>query len=91
MLVKSFKRIVIRGKRGQGVPVLLTDEVQNDIDLLISVRRKYISDKNDFLFAKPGSESTLCGYKVLKSTPVQVELKILKLSLRQSYANIWLH
>lgn len=25
MLVKSFKRIVIRGKRGRGVPVLLTD------------------------------------------------------------------
>ncbi|KAH9645932.1 hypothetical protein HF086_011394 [Spodoptera exigua] len=66
MVVKSFKRIVIRGKRGRGVPVLLTDEVQSDIDLLISVRRNYISDKNDFLFAKPGSEGTLCGYKVLK-------------------------
>ncbi|CAG5057582.1 unnamed protein product [Parnassius apollo] len=66
VLVNSFKRIVIRGKRGRGVPVLLTDEVQSDINLLISVRRNYICEKNDFLFAKPGSESTLCGYKVLK-------------------------
>ncbi|CAG9790220.1 unnamed protein product [Diatraea saccharalis] len=66
MLIKSFKRIVIRGKRGRGVPVLLTDEVQADIDLLISIRQKYISKKNQFLFAKPGSENTLCGYKVLE-------------------------
>ncbi|CAG9788289.1 unnamed protein product [Diatraea saccharalis] len=66
MLIKSFKRIVIRGKRGRGVPVLLTDEVQADIDLLISIRQKYISNKNQFLFAKPGSENTLCGYKVLE-------------------------
>ncbi|CAI3083005.1 unnamed protein product [Diatraea saccharalis] len=66
MLIKSFKRIVIRGKRGRGVPALLTDEVQADIDLLISIRQKYISNKNQFLFAKPGSENTLCGYKVLE-------------------------
>ncbi|CAG5057612.1 unnamed protein product [Parnassius apollo] len=66
VLVNSFKRIVIRGKRGRGVPVLLTDEVQSDINLLISVRRNYICEKNYFLFAKPGSESILCGYKVLK-------------------------
>ncbi|CAG5038722.1 unnamed protein product [Parnassius apollo] len=41
VLVNSFKRIVIRGKRGRGVPVLLTGEVQSDINLLISVLKKY--------------------------------------------------
>ncbi|KAL4702579.1 hypothetical protein ACJJTC_016055 [Scirpophaga incertulas] len=75
LLVRSFKRIVIRGKRGRGVPVLLTDTVQNDIDLLISVRRKYVSDKNLFLFAKPGSENTLCGYKVLEKYAIASRAK----------------
>ncbi|KAL4704338.1 hypothetical protein ACJJTC_019383 [Scirpophaga incertulas] len=64
-LVKSFKRIVIRGKRGRGVPVLLSDDVQSDIDLLISVRSNYIPDNNNYLFAKPGCQTPLCGYKVV--------------------------
>ncbi|KAL4710136.1 hypothetical protein ACJJTC_016538 [Scirpophaga incertulas] len=36
ILVKKFKRVVIRGKRGRGVPVLFTEEVQNDIKTLLS-------------------------------------------------------
>lgn len=35
ILVKKFKRVVIRGKRGRGVPVLFNKEVQDDIKLLL--------------------------------------------------------
>ncbi|GBP23495.1 hypothetical protein EVAR_12775_1 [Eumeta japonica] len=66
ILVKRFKRIVIRGKRSRGVPVLFSTDVQQDLDLLISLRSKYIDANNKFLFAKPSSMTNLCGYKVLQ-------------------------
>ncbi|GBP80298.1 hypothetical protein EVAR_37975_1 [Eumeta japonica] len=66
ILVKRFKRIVIRGKRSRGVPVLFSTDVQQDFDLLISLRSKYIDANNKFLFAKPSSMTNLCGYKVIQ-------------------------
>ncbi|KAI8437386.1 hypothetical protein MSG28_011719 [Choristoneura fumiferana] len=44
LLINSFKRIVIRGKRGRGVPVLFTEDTQRDIDLLQYVR--HAEDRN---------------------------------------------
>lgn len=66
ILVKKFKRVVIRGKRGRGVPVLFNGEVQEDLKLLISVRNKFVSTSNNFLFGNPGFENTIYGYKVLE-------------------------
>lgn len=66
ILVKKFKRVVIRGKRGRGVPVLFTEEVQNDIKTLLSVREKFVSTSNKLLFGNPGFENSIYGYKVLE-------------------------
>lgn len=66
VLVQKFKRVVIRGKRGRGVPVLFDKEVQEDIQLLLSIRDKFISTSNRFLFGNPGYENTIYGYKVLE-------------------------
>ncbi|XP_048004340.1 uncharacterized protein LOC125240489 [Leguminivora glycinivorella] len=64
ILVNNLKRIVIRGKRGRGVPVLFSSDVQKDIDILMSQRHKYIDKNNDYMFAKSGG-SLLCGYKTI--------------------------
>lgn len=67
MLLESFKCILIRGKRGRGVSVLFTNDVQIDIDLLIYVRCNYtISAKNRYLFARPRRETPPSGYKLLE-------------------------
>ncbi|CAH2100588.1 unnamed protein product [Euphydryas editha] len=66
ILVQRLKCIVIRCKRSSGVPVLFSTDVQQDLDLLISLRDKYIYAGNKFLFAKPPGMKCLCGYKVLQ-------------------------
>ena len=66
VLVKKFKRVVIRGKRGRGVPVLFSQNVQEYIKLLLSIRNIFLSDSNNFLFGNPGFENTIYGYKVLE-------------------------
>ncbi|XP_050360159.1 uncharacterized protein LOC126779973 [Nymphalis io] len=65
MLIDNLKRIVIRGKRGEGVPVLFTSEIQNDINILLSMRHLYVSNENNFLFVKT-SGSIVCDYKILE-------------------------
>lgn len=68
VLLKTFKRVVIRGKRGHGVPVLVSSEVQEHIKLLIEARKSFINNDNPFLFALPNknNNSSICGYKVLQ-------------------------
>lgn len=59
-LAKSFQRLVIRGKRGRGVPILLTNEIQDCIKLLISRRATCgVNESNKYLFA---SLRNTCGY-----------------------------
>ncbi|XP_045462442.1 uncharacterized protein LOC123672385 [Harmonia axyridis] len=64
-LMNRFKRIVIRGKRNRGVPVLFSTEVQKDISIMNEIRHKYVREENRFLFALPDSDSHIVGYKVL--------------------------
>lgn len=53
-LSKSFVRFVIRGKRGRGVPVLLTSDMKESLDLLIQIRNKCnIFESNEHIFAIP--------------------------------------
>ncbi|KAG5869724.1 hypothetical protein JTB14_011337 [Gonioctena quinquepunctata] len=56
-----------RGKRGRGVPVLFSKDVQEHISVLLSVRNKQVDDKNSYLFGKPGLVTPKTGYKVLQS------------------------
>ncbi|CAG9834563.1 unnamed protein product [Diabrotica balteata] len=66
ILLKTFKRVVIRGKRHRGVPVLFSKDVQHNINLLIRVRENIVPETNIFLFGKPNSISEISGYKVLR-------------------------
>lgn len=42
ILLKNMKRIVIRGKRGRGVPVLFTHDTQKQIEILLQCRENII-------------------------------------------------
>lgn len=66
ILMKKFRRLVIRGKRGRGVPVLLSPDVQNHIKLLLEKRSSFFNNENQYLFAKPSVNNPICGYKTLE-------------------------
>nr|CAH7718936.1 unnamed protein product [Callosobruchus chinensis] len=67
VLLKSFKRVVTRGKRGRGVPVLFSKDVQDHIEKILKVRSEFVKATNLFLFASPSSASQpIVGYKVVR-------------------------
>ncbi|KAL1509958.1 hypothetical protein ABEB36_004622 [Hypothenemus hampei] len=65
ILLKKFRRIVIRGKRGRGVPVLFSTDVQEHIDILLKYRSIHIQQQNIYLFGNSKTSEPICGYKVL--------------------------
>ncbi|CAH2002340.1 unnamed protein product [Acanthoscelides obtectus] len=66
ILMRSFKRIVIRGKRGRGVPVLISKDVQDHLNLILECRDNIQTVSNIYLFGKPNSQEPIIGYKVIK-------------------------
>lgn len=66
VLLKKFKRIVTRGKRGRGVPILFSTDIQDHIQLLIELRQSFLKKENEFLFANPNSDQSIVGYKVIQ-------------------------
>ena len=51
-LAASLTRVVIRGKKGRGVPVLLTAHLQSGIELLIQKRSEAgVCESNPYIFA----------------------------------------
>lgn len=66
ILMNSFKRIVIRGKRGRGVPVLISRDVQEHLDVILKYRDGILTKPNNYLFANPRSCEPIIGYKVLR-------------------------
>lgn len=67
-LSNEFTRIVIRGKRGRKVPVLLTREMTRGLDFLIEHRTQEnsILFNNKYVFARPKSDSHLRGSDCLR-------------------------
>ncbi|KAL1492583.1 hypothetical protein ABEB36_010823 [Hypothenemus hampei] len=65
ILLKSIKRVVIRGKRGRGVPVLFSPDVQQHIQILLENRDRFVPKDNLYMFAKSNSKSHIVGYKIL--------------------------
>lgn len=66
VLLKKFKRIVIRGKRGRGVPVLFSYDVQDHIKTLLKCRSNFVDSFNPYLFARAKTLTPIYGYKVLQ-------------------------
>lgn len=78
-LTKIFKRIVIRGKRGRGVPVLFTPKIQKSISVLIALRDQFGISKNEYLFATPNTNnSCLRASAVLRKLAVSSGAKFPK-------------
>lgn len=61
-----MKRIVIRGKRGRGVPVLFNKNIVESIECLLSIRKNFDLDENEFLFGLPGTNNPITGYVVMR-------------------------
>ncbi|XP_023312184.1 uncharacterized protein LOC111692412 [Anoplophora glabripennis] len=68
--MNHFKRIVIRGKRGRGVPVLFSKDVQNHIKILMSLRADITQKPNLYLFGNPSTKNPIYGYKILRKYAV---------------------
>ncbi|KAG5882018.1 hypothetical protein JTB14_023071 [Gonioctena quinquepunctata] len=65
ILMESFRRVVIKGKRGRGVPALFTEEMLKTTDLLLEVRANFVQDTNIHLFANTKSSSSINGSKAV--------------------------
>ena len=77
-LCRSLQRIEIRGKRGSNVPVLLTEEMVQAIDLLIERRKEAgVHSGNEFLFAraKYGSLDHIRGCDCLRELASEAKCK----------------
>ncbi|KAJ8965373.1 hypothetical protein NQ314_004185 [Rhamnusium bicolor] len=46
VLLEKLKRVVIRGKRGRGVPVLFSVDVQNNIEFMLEYRSNFVPKEN---------------------------------------------
>lgn len=65
ILLKNMKRVVIRGKRGRGVPVIFSTDMQYHIEELLKIRNEFLGDENPYLFGKAKTTTTIQGYRVL--------------------------
>lgn len=61
ILFKSLKRIVIRGKRGRGVPVLLEHPIVESIEFSIPLREEMGLTENPYIFGIPGTTNPISG------------------------------
>lgn len=66
ILYKSFRRVVIKGKRGRGVPVLFTRDMIESLDFLISLRKNFNLDNNPYLFGVPDTVNPLAGNLIMR-------------------------
>ena len=57
--------MVIKRKR-KATPVLFSLDVQKHIDLILNVRRNFVNDENKYIFAPPGSDNTIVGYRLFR-------------------------
>lgn len=71
ILIKTYKRIVIRGKRGKGVPVLFSPDVQKHLDTLLQYRDRFVRKENLYLFDNPATIHSIYGYKAFKKYAVK--------------------
>lgn len=71
-LTKQLKRIVIRGKRGRGIPILFTPTLQKTIIFLLKTREvvDFIDKNNPYLFAQPHSLNCIRGSDAIRKLSV---------------------
>ncbi|CAG9840814.1 unnamed protein product [Diabrotica balteata] len=65
ILMKSFKRIVIKGKRGRGVPVLVSKDVQEHLEMITKCRDLLLKTPSIYLFVNPKFDKPIRGFEVM--------------------------
>lgn len=67
-LCRHFTRIVIRGKRGRPVPILVTQKMLSALELLVSERKACeVLEENCYMFARPAAKTHLRGSDCLRA------------------------
>lgn len=76
-LTKKLKRIVVRGKRGRGVPILFTPALQKTIQFLLKTREvfNFIDKNNPYLFALPHSMNCIRGCDAVRKLSIESGVK----------------
>ncbi|KAJ8958234.1 hypothetical protein NQ318_017377 [Aromia moschata] len=64
ILMRKFKRVVIKGKR-KATPVLFSLDVQKHIQILLDLRSNFTSQNDPYIFSKLISREPFRGYQVL--------------------------
>ncbi|KAG5899432.1 hypothetical protein JTB14_033623 [Gonioctena quinquepunctata] len=75
ILLKKFKRVVTRGKRGRGVPVLFSEDIQEHVDKIIALRKNFVHNNNIYLFPKLNTENPITGYQIMSKHAKASNLK----------------
>lgn len=91
-LCKSYLRVEIVGKKGRKVPVLLTNAMQKNLNMLVTLRSQQ-NIPDDFMFARPGNARfPFRGVDCLRNIVNQAGLKfpeiITSTSLRKQLATM---
>lgn len=90
ILLNSCSRLVIRGKRGRGVPVLLSQNMREQFDFIINVRGNFI-ENNDYIFHTTGKnflDGTKILYKYAERCGIQNPKSISATRLRKHLATV---
>ncbi|XP_058469013.1 uncharacterized protein LOC131443414 isoform X1 [Solea solea] len=67
-LCRHFTRIVIRGKRGRPVPILVTQKMVNALELLVLERKACgVLEENGYMFARPAAKTHFRGSDCLRA------------------------
>nr|CAI5867283.1 unnamed protein product [Callosobruchus analis] len=61
ILMQSLRRVVIRGKRGRGVPVLFSVDVQDHINVMLKYRANFHRGPNPYMFEPNDKGGTTDG------------------------------
>lgn len=90
ILFASYSRIIIRGKRGRGVPILLSPNMKKHLDQLVSIRNEFIKN-NNYVFHTSGQgclDGTKTLYKWAEKCGVDQPKSISATKLRKHLATI---
>lgn len=92
VLMKSFKRVIIKGKRARGVPVLFTEDMVKNVDLLIQARQNLVHHKNIYLFPNIRTLNSINGsqtiYKHVRLAGVENAAALTSTKLRKHLATM---
>ncbi|XP_072383666.1 uncharacterized protein [Diabrotica undecimpunctata] len=90
ILLKTYSRLVIRGKRGRGVPILLSPSMKMHFDLILQCRNNFAIE-SDFVFHTTGRgfvDGTKIIHKYAKKCQLERPASITATKLRKHLATI---